>query len=88
MRPSNVSPAAANACVAGDVSLPLIAEIGELPSSINENTLKRSNRVNVRLRKGDIENLESRALQAGMPLHALLAQVIHKYASCGLKEKK
>ena len=79
----NLSQAVQNSFAVGDVSLPLIAE---LPGKFGINPLKRSNRVNVRLRDNDIELLESLALEAGMPFHAFLAELIHKYASGNLKE--
>jgi hypothetical protein len=63
MRTLNVSQAAQNLIHVGEVSLSLIED---LPAQFNLNVLKRSNRVNIRLREDDISVLEVMALDADM----------------------
>jgi len=69
---------AADLQLAGEVSLPLLED---LPNRFTLNPLRRSNRVNVKLRDEDIAVLEEMALNAGMPFQAFLADIIHKHAS-------
>ena len=59
----NVSQAAQNLIHVGEVSLSLIED---LPAQFNLNVLKRSNRVNIRLREDDISMPEVMALDADM----------------------
>lgn len=80
----NISQTAKNALSVGKISFPLFSE---LPARFNLNPLKRSNRVNIRLREEDISGLEAMALEAGMPFQAFLAEVIHLYAKSNLQEK-
>ena len=60
-----------------EISFPLIAE---LQSKFNMTHLKRSNRVNIRLRDDDISTLEAQALDAGMSFQSFLSEVIHQHA--------
>ena len=79
----NVSQAAQNSIHVGEVSLSLIEDF---PAQFNLNVLKRSNRVNIRLREDDIGMLEVMALDADMPFQAFLAEIVHQYAKGRLKE--
>jgi hypothetical protein len=79
----NVSQTTKNPMIVGEISFPLIAD---LPARFNLNPLKRSNRVNIRLREEDIRELEAMALKADMPFQAFLADIIHKYAAGKLEE--
>lgn len=78
MGTQNVSQTAKNPVIIGEIACSLV---DDLPGRFNLNPLKRSNRINIRLRDEDIYQLESMALQAGMPFQAFLADVIHKFAS-------
>ena len=80
----NVSQTAENPLVVGEIRYNLVED---LPARFNLNPLKRSNRINIRLRDEDIRELEAMALQADMPFQAFLADVIHKYATGKLDEK-
>ena len=63
---------------AGEISMPLVAN---LPDKFDINPLRRSNRVNIRLRDEDIDRLEKMALAANMPFQAFLSDLVHKYAA-------
>jgi predicted DNA binding CopG/RHH family protein len=80
----NVSQIAENPVVVGEIRYTLVED---LPARFNLNPLKRSNRINIRLRDEDISALEAMALQADMPFQAFLADVIHKYATGKVEEK-
>ncbi|MDG2174964.1 MAG: hypothetical protein P8M72_02345 [Gammaproteobacteria bacterium] len=79
----NVSQAAQNPIHVGDFNLSLVAD---LPAKFNLNVLKRSNRVNIRLREEDISTLEALALDADIPFQAFLAEVVHQFAKSNLQE--
>ena len=44
-------------------------------------TALKDRRVNIRLNSGDLQDLQTRALQEGMPYQTLIASVLHKYAN-------
>ena len=74
----NLSQAARNPRLLGEVSLSLV---DDLPARFTVNPLRRTNRVNLRLRDEDIAVLEDMALKADMPFQAFLGHIIHQYAS-------
>jgi predicted DNA binding CopG/RHH family protein len=51
-------------------------------------TFKKDRRVNIRISRKDLEALQKRALEEGMPYQTLLASVLHKYAAGRLVEKE
>ena len=50
-------------------------------------TFKKDRRVNIRISSKDIEALQKRALEEGLPYQTLLASILHKYAAGRLVEK-
>lgn len=48
---------------------------------------KKDMRVNIRITRKDLEMLQKRALEEGIPYQTLMASVLHKYASGRLVEK-
>ncbi|MCH7786648.1 MAG: antitoxin [Chloroflexi bacterium] len=50
-------------------------------------TFKRDKRVNIRISIKDLEALQKRALEEGIPYQTLIASVLHKYAGGRLVEK-
>src|SRR6266508_259766 len=44
-------------------------------------TLSKDKRINIRLSSRDLEDLQMRAAEEGMPYQTLIASVLHKYAS-------
>ena len=51
-----------------------------------EETCKKDKRINIRISSRDLEALQRRALQEGLPYQSLVASVLHKYVSGGLKD--
>ena len=48
---------------------------------------KKSKRINIRLSPLDLEGMQRRAVQEGIPYQTLMASVLHKYVSGRLVEK-
>ena len=51
-------------------------------------TFKKDIRVNIRISSKDLEALQIRALEEGIPYQTLMASVLHKYVSGRLLEKR
>jgi len=49
-------------------------------------TFKKDRRVNIRISTKDLEGLQKRALQEGIPYQTLISSVLHKYISGRLVE--
>ena len=50
-------------------------------------TFKKDMRVNIRISKKDLEALQTRALEEGIPYQTLMGSILHKYADGRLVEK-
>ena len=50
-------------------------------------TFKKDMRVNIRISKKDLDALQSRALEEGIPYQTLIGSVLHKYVAGRLIEK-
>ncbi len=48
-------------------------------------TLRKNRRINIRLPQQDLEALQTRALEEGIPYQTLVASVLHKYATGRLR---
>lgn len=44
-------------------------------------TFKKDQRVNIRISRKDLESLQKRAFEEGIPYQTLIASVLHKYAA-------
>ena len=51
-------------------------------------TFKKDARVKIRMSRRDLEALQKRALEEGIPYQTLMASILHKYASGRLAEKQ
>jgi predicted DNA binding CopG/RHH family protein len=51
-------------------------------------TFKKDARVNIRISRKDLEALQKRALEEGIPYQTLMASILHKYAGGRLAEKQ
>ena len=51
-------------------------------------TFKKDKRVNIRISTRDLEALQKRALEEGIPYQTLMASVLHKYVGGRLVEKR
>lgn len=51
-------------------------------------TALKDKRVNIRLSSSDLQDIQVRALQEGMPYQTLIASVLHKYVTGKLTESR
>jgi predicted DNA binding CopG/RHH family protein len=51
-------------------------------------TFKKDRRINIRISSKDLEDMQKRALQEGIPYQTLVSSVIHKYVSGSLTERR
>lgn len=51
-----------------------------------EETFRKDKRINIRISSRDLEALQRRALEEGLPYQSLVSSVLHKYVSGGLKD--
>lgn len=49
-------------------------------------TAIKDKRVNIRLSSGDLQDIQTKALEEGMPYQTLIASVLHKYVTGRLAE--
>ena len=72
-------------------------EAGEFESDLNSerraqlakaaaDTFKKGKRINIRISSRDLEALQRRAMEEGLPYQTLVSSVLHKYVSGGLKD--
>ncbi len=50
-------------------------------------TAVKDKRVNIRLSSGDLQDIQVKALEQGMPYQTLIASVLHKYVTGRLAER-
>jgi predicted DNA binding CopG/RHH family protein len=50
--------------------------------------MQKNKRINIRLSAQDLEGIQQRALEEGMPYQTLIASVIHKYVAGGLTDRR
>lgn len=50
-------------------------------------TSNKDRRVNIRLSLGDLQDIQVRALEEGLPYQTLIASVLHKYVTGRLQER-
>lgn len=50
------------------------------------NTLKKDKRVNIRISARDLEALQARAVEDGIPYQTLMSSVLHRFIAGRLKE--
>lgn len=53
-------------------------------AQIARNTLKKDQRMNIRISRMDLHGIKARAAQEGIPYQTLVASIIHKYISGSL----
>jgi predicted DNA binding CopG/RHH family protein len=57
-------------------------------SKAAENTFKKDKRINIRLSSHDLNGIQRKALQKGIPYQALIAGLIHQYVEGDLQESR
>lgn len=62
-------------------------EIGKLRDAA-KNTLKKDARINIRLSSKDLGDVQVIAAREGIPYQTLVSNIIHKYVSGSLTEKR
>ena len=48
---------------------------------IAKNTLRKDQRMNIRISKADLNGIKARAVEEGIPYQTLVSSIIHKYVS-------
>jgi predicted DNA binding CopG/RHH family protein len=61
------------------------SEIAKLRAAARSTSIKNK-RVNIRLSAGDLQDIQVKALEEGMPYQTLIASVLHKYVTGRLRE--
>ena len=51
-------------------------------------TFKKDRRVNIRISSRDLEEIQTRALEEGIPYQTLIASILHKYVSGRLVDRR
>jgi predicted DNA binding CopG/RHH family protein len=64
----------------------LNADRREYLTKAAEETFKKDKRINIRISSRDLEALQRRALEEGLPYQSLVSSVLHKYVSGSLKD--
>jgi len=54
-------------------------------AQIAKNTLRKVQRMNIRISRSDFNRIKARAAEEGIPYQTLVASIIHKYVSGNLK---
>ena len=49
--------------------------------AVAEQTFKKDKRINIRIYSRDLESIQSRALEEGIPYQTLVFSILHKYVS-------
>ncbi|MCU0810485.1 MAG: hypothetical protein MUE59_05515 [Thiobacillaceae bacterium] len=63
------------------------AELAKFKAAARATALK-DRRVNIRLSSGDLSDIQTRALEEGVPYQTLIASVLHKYVTGRLAERE
>ena len=61
----------------------------EIKKHINyaESTLRKDKRVNIRISQKDLESIQRKAIEEGIPYQTLISSLIHKFVNGNLVEK-
>ena len=62
------------------------SELAKIKAAARATAIK-DRRVNIRLSSGDLNDIQVKALEEGMPYQTLIASVLHKYVTGRLTEK-
>ena len=70
----------------GEFESVLNDERREYVTKAAEDSFRKDKRINIRISSRDLEALQRRALEEGLPYQSLVSSVLHKYVSGGLKD--
>ena len=65
----------------------LNGEIEQHRIAAKKNTLKKDQRINIRLSSNDLEALKTSAVELGLPYQTLVSSVLHQYVAGSLARK-
>ncbi len=71
---------------AGEYKSTLTPERKNFLEAAAAETFKKDKRINIRISSRDLESIQRRALQEGIPYQTLVSSVLHKYVSGGLRD--
>ena len=71
---------------ADDFASQLTAKRKQQLEAIANNTVKKDKRINIRISGRDLQAIQRRALEEGMPYQTLVSSILHKYVSGGLQD--
>jgi len=71
---------------AGEYKSVLTPERKKQLQIVAKETFKKDRRINIRISSHDLESLQRRALEEGIPYQTLVSSVLHKYVSGGLHD--
>ncbi len=71
---------------AGDYRSALSSGRAEQLAAAADDTVRKDKRINIRLSSRDLQMIQRRALEAGMPYQTLAASILHKYLSGSLQD--
>lgn len=54
--------------------------------AVAEETFKKDKRINIRISSRDLESIQRRALEEGIPYQTLVSSILHKYVSGSLND--
>ena len=75
-----------NDFTAGEFKSVLTPKRKEMLQAAAEETFKKDKRINIRISSRDLEALQRRAFEEGIPYQTLVSSVLHKYVSGGLHD--
>lgn len=55
-------------------------------AQLAEETIRKDKRINIRISSRDLEALQRRAIEEGLPYQSLVSSVLHKYVSGSFKD--
>ncbi|MFQ5659290.1 MAG: CopG family antitoxin [Gammaproteobacteria bacterium] len=71
---------------AGEFKSVLTSRRKKMLQAAAQETFKKDKRINIRISSRDLESLQRRALEEGIPYQTLVSSVLHKYVSGGLHD--
>ena len=71
---------------AGEFKSVLTSKRRKFLQNVAEETFKKDKRINIRISGRDLESLQRRALEEGIPYQTLVSSILHKYVSGGLQD--
>jgi len=74
-----------NAFESGEFKSKLSKKRKEFLQSAAEETFKKDKRINIRISSRDLESIQRRALEEGIPYQTLVSSILHKYVSGSFK---